>query len=537
MSESIALLFAQINPTVGAVEANAALIAEIIKRYQSHHDCIVFPELSLSGYPPEDLLFNPGFHQKIEIAIQELAQIVNECYVIIPHPAMEKGKCYNRATVFYRQELYCYYDKQALPNYGVFDEVRYFSAGSTQPCVLSIKNQRIGLCICEDLWQGESVERLLTLDIDHLLCINASPFEQGKFERRIALAERYIAREVNVLYLNLFGGQDELVFDGRSFVLDRTGSRVVELPAFQEDHATLTLWRDRVEGPCVQPVESVQILYQALVMAIADYVNKNGFPGVLLGLSGGIDSSLVAAIAVKALGRENVVGLSMPSMFSSDGSKLDAKELAENLGIMFKTIEINQIFEIFANSLSDEFAGTDWDATEENIQSRIRGNLVMAMSNKFNWLVLTTGNKSEMAVGYATIYGDMAGGFSVIKDVPKTTVYDLCEHINRSEPAPVIPYNVIDKPPSAELRPDQKDSDSLPDYSTLDSILRLYIEDDMSMENIVNRGFEKSTVSEVIKLVDRNEYKRRQSAPGVKITSKNFGRDRRMPISNKFKSY
>ena len=555
---------AQINTSVGDLKANESKIIRCIKKARTlKSDVIVFPELTVTGYPPEDLLHKPHFVNGNLASVNKIAEATINLCAVYGFVENQNG-LYNSAAIAHNGKLISTYQKKLLPNYGVFDEKRYFENGNDTK-IYHLAGVNIGINICEDIWFSSGpIKEQSNCGAELIININASPYHINKqLERTKMLSQRARDNAVSIVYVNMVGGQDELVFDGGSMILDPKGTIVHGGYQFTEQLVTCDLniaSKNQVDIPQVErvfitdqttdkkkpeidivppiaPMEEIEEIYNALVLGTRDYVRKCGFTKVLIALSGGIDSSLVAAIAVKALGRENVVGLSMPSMFSSDGSKLDAKELAENLGIMFKTIEINQIFEIFANSLSDEFAGTDWDATEENIQSRIRGNLVMAMSNKFNWLVLTTGNKSEMAVGYATIYGDMAGGFSVIKDIPKTTVYDLCEHINRSEPVPVIPYNVIDKPPSAELRPDQKDSDSLPDYSTLDSILRLYIEDDMSMDNIVNRGFEKSTVSEVIKLVDRNEYKRRQSAPGVKITSKNFGRDRRMPISNKFKSY
>ncbi len=560
---SIRISIAQINTTVGDLEANQSkIISYIEKARQDKSDVIVFPELTVTGYPPEDLLHKPYFVDQNMTSAQKVAEATQDICAVYGFVESQNG-LYNSAAIAHNGKLISTYQKQLLPNYGVFDEKRYFTHGENTKIYL-LSGVNIGINICEDVWSHSGpIKEQSDSGAELILNINASPYHVNKqFERTAMLSRRAKDNNVHIVYVNMVGGQDELVFDGGSVVLDPEGATLHGGHLFMEMLETYDLditTKNQVNTPNVErifiseksdgitseidstpiarPMDEIEEIYNALVLGTRDYVLKCGFKKVLIALSGGIDSSLVAAIAAKALGPENVIGLSMPSIFSSDGSKSDAKELSENLGLDLRTIEINPIFESFTASLSNEFIGTEWDATEENIQSRIRGNLVMAMSNKFNWLVLTTGNKSEMAVGYATIYGDMAGGFSVIKDVPKSTVYDLCDYINRSEIDPIIPLTVINKPPSAELRPDQKDSDSLPDYSILDPILQMYIEEDMSIESIVNQGFTRSTVSEIIKLVDKNEYKRRQSPPGVKITSKNFGRDRRMPISNRFKSY
>ena len=560
---SIRISIAQINTTVGDLEANQSkIISYIEKARQDKSDVIVFPELTVTGYPPEDLLHKPYFVDQNMTSAQKIAEATQDICAVYGFVESQNG-LYNSAAIAHNGKLISTYQKQLLPNYGVFDEKRYFTHGENTKIYL-LSGVNIGINICEDVWSHSGpIKEQSDSGAELILNINASPYHVNKqFERTAMLSRRAKDNNVHIVYVNMVGGQDELVFDGGSVVLDPEGATLHGGHLFMEMLETYDLditTRNQVNTPNVErifiseksdgitseidstpiarPMDEIEEIYNALVLGTRDYVLKCGFKKVLIALSGGIDSSLVAAIAAKALGPENVIGLSMPSIFSSDGSKSDAKELSENLGLDLRTIEINPIFESFTASLSNEFIGTEWDATEENIQSRIRGNLVMAMSNKFNWLVLTTGNKSEMAVGYATIYGDMAGGFSVIKDVPKSTVYDLCDYINRSEIDPIIPLTVINKPPSAELRPDQKDSDSLPDYSILDPILQMYIEEDMSIESIVNQGFTRPTVSEIIKLVDKNEYKRRQSPPGVKITSKNFGRDRRMPISNRFKSY
>ena len=560
---SIRISIAQINTTVGDLEANQSkIISYIEKARQDKSDVIVFPELTVTGYPPEDLLHKPYFVDQNMTSAQKIAEATQDICAVYGFVESQNG-LYNSAAIAHNGKLISTYQKQLLPNYGVFDEKRYFTHGENTK-IYRLSGVNIGINICEDVWSHSGpIKEQSDSGAELILNINASPYHVNKqFERTAMLSRRAKDNNVHIVYVNMVGGQDELVFDGGSVVLDPEGATLHGGHLFMEMLETYDLditTKNQVNTPNVErifiseksdgvtseidstptarPMAEIEEIYNALVLGTRDYVLKCGFKKVLIALSGGIDSSLVAAIAAKALGPENVIGLSMPSIFSSDGSKSDAKELSENLGLDLRTIEINPIFESFTASLSNEFIGTEWDATEENIQSRIRGNLVMAMSNKFNWLVLTTGNKSEMAVGYATIYGDMAGGFSVIKDVPKSTVYDLCDYINRSEIDPIIPLTVINKPPSAELRPDQKDSDSLPDYSILDPILQMYIEEDMSIESIVNQGFTRPTVSEIIKLVDKNEYKRRQSPPGVKITSKNFGRDRRMPISNRFKSY
>ena len=560
---SIRISIAQINTTVGDLEANQSkIISYIEKARQDRSDVIVFPELTVTGYPPEDLLHKPYFVDQNMTSAQKVAEATQDICAVYGFVESQNG-LYNSAAIAHNGKLISTYQKQLLPNYGVFDEKRYFTHGENAK-IYRLSGVNIGINICEDVWSHSGpIKEQSDSGAELILNINASPYHVNKqFERTAMLSRRAKDNNVHIVYVNMIGGQDELVFDGGSVVLDPEGATLHGGHLFMEMLETYDLditTKNQVNTPNVErifiseksdgitseidstpiarPMDEIEEIYNALVLGTRDYVLKCGFKKVLIALSGGIDSSLVAAIAAKALGPENVIGLSMPSIFSSDGSKSDAKELSENLGLDLRTIEINPIFESFTASLSNEFMGTEWDATEENIQSRIRGNLVMAMSNKFNWLVLTTGNKSEMAVGYATIYGDMAGGFSVIKDVPKSTVYDLCDYINRSEIDPIIPLTVINKPPSAELRPDQKDSDSLPDYSILDPILQMYIEEDMSIESIVNQGFTRPTVSEIIKLVDKNEYKRRQSPPGVKITSKNFGRDRRMPISNRFKSY
>ena len=468
------------------------------------------------------------------------------------------------------------YQKIHLPNYGVFDEERYFASGNTC-AVFTINGTKVGVNVCEDIWYSKgpaTVQRAAGAEL--IVNINGSPFHAGKRQdRESMLIERATDHGLFIAYVNQVGGQDELVFDGSSVVIDPEGKVISRGKSFEEDLVIcdiditpLRQARERnsqefqVDGlenigkpiheyiseetnqpkktfssKNIKPSSHIEEVRKALVLGTRDYVNKSGFQKVLIALSGGIDSSLVAAIAAEALGPNNVVGVSMPSAFSSVGSETDAIKLAKNIGIQIESIPISKIVDSMELALKDQFRDTNWGVAEENIQSRIRGNLIMAMSNKFGWMVLTTGNKSEMSVGYATIYGDMAGGFSVIKDVPKLMVYDLCRHINETSPSAVIPQTVIDKPPSAELRPDQKDTDTLPDYEILDPILEAYVERDSSFREIVADGFESETVANIIALVDRNEYKRRQSPPGIKITPRNFGRDRRMPVANKFRSF
>ena len=578
---TLRVAMAQINVTVGDLEGNTAKIVEYIDRARSlSADLVAFPELAITGYPPEDLLFKSQFIHDNIAKMRQVVEASRGIAVVVGFVDAD-SEIYNAAAIAYDGELVDVYHKMHLPNYGVFDEERYFKSGTRCP-VYVVGGTYIGVNVCEDIWYPAGpalVQRAAGAEV--IVNINGSPFRAGKREsRERMLATRAVDGEVFVVYVNLVGGQDELVFDGASVIINPAGEVVARGSQFEEELVVADLdveavFRSRLreslprkekagvlEGIGESSVLEVSAesttesdsrpslpsgkgrtydelgeVYAALVLGTKDYVKKVGFGQVLVAMSGGIDSSLVATVAVDALGRENVVGVAMPSRFSSEGSVLDSMALAENLGIELKTIPIEEPFSAYLEVLDQHFDGSDWGVAEENLQSRTRGNLVMALANKFGWLVLTTGNKSEMATGYATIYGDMAGGFAVIKDVPKMMVYRLAEYRNRLDERPVIPDSVIEKPPSAELRPDQKDEDSLPPYSTLDPILEAYVEEDKSFDEIVAMGFDETVVRLVIGLVDRSEHKRRQAPPGVKITPRNFGRDRRMPIANRYRPF
>ncbi len=577
------IALAQINLTVGDLEGNAGkALSRMEQARAAKADLVAFPELTIPGYPPEDLLLKPQFLDENRRYMERVVSQSEGIAVIVGFADAVGAEVYNAAAVGFDGGLIDVYHKMFLPNYGVFDEDRYFRTGNTCP-VYVINGTSVGVNICEDIWYPvgpTAVQRAAGAEV--IVNINGSPFHAGKRRfREKMLATRAADNELFLAYVNMVGGQDELVFDGASMVFDPQGEVIAASGQFVEDllvvdldvqsvfrsrlreprprkenpeslreigSSRLTRVSDRDEKPRARDDEDArgsfgdfydgaEEIYEALVMGTRDYVRKCGFSKVLVALSGGIDSSLVAAIGADALGHENVVGVSMPSEFSSEGSVVDAKLLADNLGIDIWTIPIERTFDAFMDSLAPQFEGTDWGVAEENIQSRIRGNLIMALSNKFGWLVLTTGNKSEMATGYATIYGDMSGGFAVIKDVPKVICYDLARFRNAKAGKELIPQTVIDKPPSAELRPDQLDQDSLPPYEELDPILKAYVEDDMSFEEITAMGNDAGVVKQVIGLVDRSEYKRRQAAPGIKITPRNFGRDRRMPIANLWRSY
>ena len=538
---------AQINATVGDMCGNGEIMARMIRSAKSQSvDFLVFPELCVCGYPPEDLLHKPKFMSDNQSALQALLGETEGLTVIAGYAQGEQGECFNAAAVLSDGKIQQVYQKGLLPNYGVFDEKRYFAPGQT-PVIIESKGHRVAVTICEDIWDLDWQDAFWDGQndaIDLIVNLSASPFHAGKDkERQQVLARCARHFKCPVAYCNLVGGQDELVFDGRSMIVSEQGDVVAQAKEFQEDLCVVDLERQKdafkitpvsPSALCSEPLDEIGEVYQALVLGTRDYIHKNGFSKVVLGLSGGIDSALVAAIAAEALGNDNVVAITMPSRFNTDETRGDAETLAENFGIEFHTVPIADTLDAFSKTL----ALTDgWDENGlayENLQARIRGTILMSYSNQFGWLVLTTGNKSETAVGYSTLYGDTAGGFAVIKDVPKTLVYKLCEYINGRAGAEVIPRTIITRPPSAELRDNQKDSDSLPDYDLLDAILKNYVELDHSAAQLIEAGYPEDQVRRVIGLVDRNEYKRRQNPPGVKITPRAFGRDRRMPITNRY---
>jgi NAD+ synthase (glutamine-hydrolysing) len=524
---------AQLNLMVGDIEGNAQRVIDSALRFRGRANIVVFPELTLTGYPPEDLLLRPACDRRVAAALHRIATETVGITVVLGYPAMRDGKRFNAAGVLRDGVLLAEYRKMELPNYSVFDERRYFEPGA-QAVVFDQAGIRFGITICEDIWFDRPVQRSVSAGTQVLLNLNASPFHQEKAQERETLVSGRAAKfGVSVVYVNLVGGQDELIFDGGSFVVDR-GGRVCHRSAFFEAAEAL------VEFDGASPREAdlaafpalEQQVYDALVLGTRDYVRKNGFSSVVLGLSGGIDSALTLAIAVNALGAENVEAVSMPSRYTADISNDDARRQAKAMGVSYRRISIEPAFEAFLGMLAETFSGAEADLTEENIQSRCRGVVLMAISNKHGRMLLTTGNKSEMSVGYATLYGDMAGGFAPLKDVPKLLVYRLARWLNRE--AEVIPPRVIERPPSAELRPDQQDIDSLPDYEVLDPILERYVELDQDVDTLVAAGFDRAIVERVVGLVDRSEYKRRQAPPGVKITRRAYGRDRRYPIVNGF---
>lgn len=535
MSRSLSIALAQLNLLVGDIEGNTERMLQIAQEQQeAGADLIMFTELALCGYPPEDLLYRNDFYQRCAAQLQRLQQAASDVAILVGHPWREGDKLYNALSLFAEGRLLTRYFKQQLPNYGVFDEKRYFHAGS-ETCVVELKGYRLGLLICEDLWFPEPIDAAKAAGAELILSINASPYHYEKPYIRNTLMVGHCQRtHLPLVYLNQIGGQDELIFDGCSKVFDAAGNMTHRLAAFTEQVAQLEFNELDVvpmSAPATQLPQLAQV-YAALVLAVRDYVTKNGFNGAVLGLSGGIDSALTLAIAVDALGKDSMQALMMPFRYTADISIADAKEEAEILGVEFDIVSIEPMFDAFIGQLSPMFAGTERDTTEENLQARCRGVILMALSNKRRSIVLTTGNKSEMAVGYATLYGDMAGGFDVLKDVPKTLVFKLSEY--RNGVSYVIPQRVIERPPSAELAPDQRDQDSLPPYDILDAILEGYVEGDKSVADLVAEGFDEAIVRQVIRLVDIKEYKRRQAAVGPRITARNFGKDRRYPITSGF---
>ncbi len=550
----------QFDATVGDLVGNAEKMRNIYAQaLRADVDLLAFPELAICGYPPEDLLFKKHFLEKNRLSIEKLAVDCPDVTMMVGFAGSYQGNTYNSAAVLQNGRIEKIYRKGVLPNFSVFDEPRYFQPG-TEPVVINIKGLNIALTICFDIWNiewlsdflrnaGQSVlrppRRTTKDEIQMVLNISASPFHLGKIKKREEIVSQ-CAKVFNcaVAYCNLVGGQDELVFDGRSMFADSTGKVITKAKAFDEDLLIAdviptsggAVQVKALQTPASQPAETIDEIYQALVLGTRDYAWKNGFKKALIGISGGIDSSVTAAIAVAALGAENVTCLTMPSKFNSPETIKDAARLAKNLGVELLTIPIEPILSQFHEALK---AAPGWDIkgiAYENLQARIRGSILMSLSNQFNSLVLTTGNKSETSVGYATLYGDTAGGFAVIKDVPKTMVYKLAEHINKIQGREIIPADVITRPPSAELRPGQKDTDSLPDYDLLDKILKGYVEEDKSAQQLIELGLPKDVVRNVIRMVDRNEYKRRLCPPGVRITPKAFGKDRRLPITNRYQN-
>ena len=539
MSQHLTITIAQLNPTVGSFRHNTQLILDAIEQAkQEGADIVVFPELMMTGYPPEDLLFRPAFIEKVERTIETIAKATDGISAIIGAPMMLKGELCNTACVLQNGEIIAKYAKQHLPNYRVFDEKRYFNAG-TETTVVEVAGHRVGLLICEDVWMPEPIQQLAEENAAAVIVINASPFRLNKTQERLELlAKRASANNLPIAYINLVGGQDDLVFDGESLLLDKKGQLLYQAPTLEAGVFTQKLPLSAAGEPCkTNNISDNALVYQALVLGLKDYVTKNGFSGVLLGLSGGIDSALTLAIAVDALGAENVEAIMMPFRYTADMSIQDARKQADKLGVKYREIPIEPIFNSFMDALAEEFANLERDVTEENLQARSRGVLLMAMSNKLGKMLLATGNKSEMSVGYATLYGDMAGGFAPLKDVFKTLVYDLSRYRNTLGDGEIIPDRVITRPPSAELAPDQVDEDSLPPYDILDALLRYFIEEFKGVDEIVALGYERETVQRVANMVLLNEYKRRQSAPGVRITKRAFGKDRRYPITSHYRYY
>jgi NAD+ synthase (glutamine-hydrolysing) len=540
---TLRIALAQINLVVGDVAGNTQRIidtaAEARDRWRA--DLVLFPELSLCGYPPEDLLFHKGLRRQVQEGLERVSKEIQGIAVMVGYPEYADGGIYNAAAVFHNGQRLANYRKQFLPNYRVFDEKRYFRSG-TQTARVVLNGVRVALLICEDIWESPPAQGAAAAGADLIAVINGSPYSLNYQDRRESVVrERVRENGLPVAYVNLLGGQDELVFDGGSFVMDASGAVVQRAAPFVEQ--LLMADFDRVEGRIVPRSAQIEPLlceeasvYNALVLGVRDYVSKHKFPGIVLGLSGGIDSAITLAIAVDALGADRVQAVMMPSRYTSQLSLEGAADEARTLGVRFDVISIEQMFETALGALKDVFAGTRPDATEENIQARCRGLLLMAISNKTGRMVLTTGNKSEMAVGYATLYGDMAGGFAPIKDCSKLLVYRLAKYRNSLSPVPVIPEAVIERPPSAELRADQKDTDSLPPYEVLDAILELFIEQDLSVDEIAARGFDRQVVGRILEMVKRNEYKRRQAPPGVRISNRAFGRDWRYPITSGYKT-
>ncbi len=554
--QTIRIALAQINSVVGDFSGNVEKIVSFAKKAQSlNADVVSFPELAITGYPPEDLLFKQQFVKDNIAALKRVVSSIGDIVAVVGFVGQQKKDIYNAAAIINKGKIKGVYHKVYLPNYGVFDEKRYFSSGSSYP-VFGLGRTIFGVNICEDIWHlnGPAVAQAYK-GAKLIININASPYHMGKGRQREDILRRQAKHNKTfIAYTNLVGGQDELVFDGTSLIVDDRGKVLARGNSFEEELLVydIDITESKKRPACIvkniigekqtvirpvlcKPKDEIAEVYDAIVLGLRDYVQKNGFKKVVLGLSGGIDSSLVASIAVDSIGKDNVVGVFMPSVFSSNESRQDAEELAQNLGIEYRVVPIQDILEKYLEFLSPVFENRASDVAEENLQARIRGNIIMALSNKFGYLALNTGNKSEVSCGYCTLYGDMAGGFGIIKDVPKMLVYKLSEYKNIKEKRQVIPERVFKKAPTAELRANQKDSDTLPEYGLLDKVLKLYVEEDLSLCDIVKSGISEDVARRVIKMDDSNEYKRRQASPGIKITPKAFGRDRRMPITNKYR--
>jgi len=561
MANVVKIAIAQINCVVGDLAGNAAKILQYCEKSRAAGaDLMITPELALCGYPPEDLLLRDGFYRECHAAMERLAREVRGITLVVGHPHQDDGKRYNAASVLRDGQVAATYHKYTLPNYTVFDEQRYFEPGE-RPCVFQVGETRFGLNICEDTWgplgplttrpDNSNVQVGINICADAweakapraareagaqvLLVLNASPYHMGKQASRYdVMRERVTETGMALVYANLVGGQDELVFDGASFALDCRGALACELPLFEEALGVVTVVDGQPQRGAIAPQEAVEgEVYKALCLGVRDYVDKNGFPGAIVGLSGGVDSALTLCIACDALGAARVRAVMMPSQYTAQMSLEDSRELAGKLGVRYDEIPIRPAFDAFLALLAKEFSGRRVDATEENLQARIRGTLLMALSNKFGSMVLTTGNKSEMAVGYATLYGDMAGGFAVIKDILKTLVYRLCRY--RNGIAQVIPERVLTRAPSAELRPNQTDQDSLPPYDVLDAIISAYMENDLSPAEMIEHGFDARDVKRVVEMIHRSEYKRRQAPIGIRITHRGFGKDWRYPITSRYR--
>ena len=531
------LALSQIDPTVGDLDGNRDLILTRVEEARvAGADLVVLPELAVTGYPPEDLLLRPGFVRAARASVEQIAAAAGDIVALVGVPLVDDGELYNACAICMDGEIAGWARKWHLPNYGVFDEKRYFTSG-TDLALVDVAGMKIGVTICEDMWvSGAPTTELAEAGAELIVNLSASPFHLGRAQEREAIfAARARESGVRVALCNAVGGQDELIFDGHSLVLERDGNVLARAPGFEEALLVVDLERPETAEVAVLD-DDLEQMRRALVLGLRDYVAKNSFEAVLVSISGGIDSAVTAALAVEALGAERVHCVSMPSRYSSEGTRADARRLAENLGCDFRELPIESLVEAYTGVLVDSFAGRDPDVAEENLQARIRGTLAMALSNKFGWLLVASGNKSELSVGYATLYGDMAGGFALLKDVFKTDVFRLARHLNERAGRELVPQSTIDRAPSAELRADQRDEDSLPPYAELDRVLEAYVEDDRSLDELSADGFDPDVVARAVALIDRAEYKRRQAPPGVRLRPKAFGRDRRTPITSRWRS-